>query len=140
MIGKKKFAVVEVSRKKEKTGSAFFKQLVKEGYDVYPINPNMETFDGQKCYASVIDSPDDVEVVVVVTKPEQTINVVKQCYQRGIKYIWVQQGAQNEEVIKYCEENKLNVVFKQYILMFAQPRSIHAFHAWIKKLFGTYPK
>ena len=37
------------------------------GRRVIPVNPNRETVDGEKCYPSLADIPDDVDVAVVIT-------------------------------------------------------------------------
>jgi acyl-CoA synthetase (NDP forming) len=37
------------------------------GRRVIPVNPNRETVDGEKCYPSLADIPDEVDVAVVIT-------------------------------------------------------------------------
>jgi predicted CoA-binding protein len=41
----KKIAVVGVSRKKTKLGNAIYKELKLKGYQVFPINPHINTFE-----------------------------------------------------------------------------------------------
>jgi hypothetical protein len=48
----KKLAIAGVSRNPKKFGHAVFRELKKSGYSVYPINPNTDTLDGEKCYAA----------------------------------------------------------------------------------------
>lgn len=136
----KQFAVVGVSENKRKFGGTIFKEFIKAGYNTLPVNPNLQEFEGHKCYTSVSNLPNETEAVVVVTKPEQTINIVKEVANKGIKNIWLQQGAENEEAIKFAEENNLNIIYKKCAIMFANPKGIHGFHAFLSKLFRTYPK
>ena len=66
----KNIAVAGVSRKKQKFGNAIYKELKKKGYKLYPLNPNMETYDDEKCYPDIASLPDEVTAIVLNTKPE----------------------------------------------------------------------
>ena len=136
----KKFAVIGVSEDKRKFGGTIFKEMVKAGYNALPVNPNLEEFAGEKCYPSVNDLPNDIEAIVIVTKPKHSINIVKEAEKKGIKQIWLQQGAEDNKTIGYAEEKGMNVIYKKCAVMFANPTGIHGIHAFLSKLFGTYPK
>ena len=136
----KKFAVVGVSGDKKKFGSTIYKEMVKAGYDTLPVNPNLNEFKGRKCYSSVYELPAETDAIVIVTKPKHSIEVVKAAAEKSIKQIWLQQGAEDKATIKYAEEQGMNVIYKKCVIMFANPKGIHAFHAFLSKLFGTYPK
>ena len=136
----KKFAVIGVSDDKRKFGGTIYKEMIKAGYDVLPVNPNLEEFAGEKCYPSVNNLPDDIDAVVIVTKPKHSLNIVKDAEKKGIKHIWLQQGAEDNETIGFAEENGMNIIYKKCAIMFANPRGIHGFHAFLSKIFGTYPK
>ena len=45
----KNIAVAGVSRKKQKFGNAIYKELTKRGYNVYPVNPNLDEYKGKTC-------------------------------------------------------------------------------------------
>lgn len=136
----KKFAVIGVSDDKRKFGGTIYKEMIKAGYDVLPVNPNLEEFAGVKCRSSVNDLPDDIDAVVIVTKPKHSLNIVKDAEKKGIKQIWLQQGAEDNETIGFAEENNMNIIYKKCAIMFANPKGIHGFHAFLSKVFGTYPK
>jgi predicted CoA-binding protein len=136
----KNLAVVGVSRKKSKFGNAIYKELKKKGIDVYGVNPNMDTIDGDKCYHDLKELEGKIDGVVNVVSPAQTNEVVKEANEIGVKNIWMQQGSESEEAIKYCQENGINEVHKECILMFAEPvKSFHSFHRWIWKVIGKLP-
>ena len=135
------FALVGVSRNERKFGSAIFKELTKKGYKIFPINSKMTEINGEKCYSSIKDLPEKPGGVIVCVKKDESAKVVKEAVQLGIKNIWMQQGSQTDEAINYCKENNVNVVYKECVMMFAQPvDSIHKFHRCIKKIFGALPK
>lgn len=100
----------------------------------------MDSFEGEKCYRSVKELPSDIEAIIVATKPDRSYSIVKEAVERGIKHIFLQKGAQNDDAVKYAEENNVNIIYKQCIFMFANPGGVHKFHASLVKLFGAYPK
>ena len=135
----KKFALAGVSRNKHKFGNTIFKELKKKNFDIVPISPNMDSFEGEKCYPSVKDLPSDVEALIIVTKPGSSLSLLKEAANKGIKNIFLQQGAQNKEIIEYAASNGVNLICKHCILMFANPSGIHKFHERISRFFGFYP-
>ena len=135
----KKFAVAGISRNKHKFGNTIYKELKKKNFDLVPVSPNMETFEGEKCYQSIGDLPSDVEALIIVTKPEVSLSLLKEAASKGINNIFLQQGAQNKEIIEYAENNGVNIICKHCILMFVNPSGIHKFHERISKFFGFYP-
>jgi len=139
-LDKKTLAIAGVSRKKEKFGNYIYKELIKKGSKLYPVNPNMETYKDVKCYPDIQSLPDDVTGIVVVTNPSSTLAVIKAGEEKGIKDFWVQQGAENDEVIKYAENSNSNIIVKKCIMMFAQPvKSFHGVHRFFVKAFGKMP-
>jgi len=140
-LDQKTLAIAGVSRGKNKFGNSLYKELLKKDYKLYPVNPHMETFKEVKCYADIQSLPDDVKGIVIVTDSSKTLDLIKAGEGKGIKNFWVQQGAENDEVIDYSKESKSNIVFKHCLLMFAEPvKSIHGFHRFIAKIFGKLPK
>jgi predicted CoA-binding protein len=140
-LGQKTMAVVGVSRGGKKFGNAIMKDLKEKGYRVFPINPNAETIDGERCYPSLEDLPERPGAVITVVPPAATENVVREAKAAGIERVWMQQGSESETAIRYCQENGIEVVHGECILMFAEPvGSVHRFHRWIWKIFGKLPR
>ncbi|RLI31459.1 CoA-binding protein [Candidatus Bathyarchaeota archaeon] len=104
------FAVVGASRNPEKYGHQVFKDLMKAGYKVYPINPNADEILGVKCYPSLKDLPEKPDVIDLVVPPQITEKVIRECKELGIKMIWMQPGSESEDAIKFCKENGMDVV------------------------------
>ena len=136
----KKIAVVGVSRKKTKFGNAIYKELKQKGYNVFPINPHINTFEGDACYPDLLSLPEKVDAVVINVPSVQTEKVVREAKQAGINKVWLQQGSQSEEAVKFCEENGIDYVSNECILMFAQPSAfIHSAHRWVWGVLGKLP-
>jgi len=139
-LAQKKIAVVGVSRKKTKFGNAIYRELKQKGYYVFPINPNIKEYEGVICYPDLYSLPEKIDAVVINVPPEQTEKVVREAKETGVTKVWLQQGSQSENAVKYCEENGIDCVSNECILMFAQPSAfIHRAHKWVWGVLGKLP-
>jgi predicted CoA-binding protein len=140
-LAEKTLAVAGLSRDEKSFSATAFKELRTRGYTLYPVNPNAATILGEKCYPSVAVLPGKVGGVLVFTSPAHTEKVVREAAAAGIRRIWIQQGAQSDAAVRFCADSNLPAVTKQCILMYVEPvSSLHAFHRWLKKLFGGLPR
>jgi hypothetical protein len=139
-IAQNKIAVVGVSRKKTKFGNAIYKELKQKGYNVFPVNPHITTFEGDACYPDLHSLPEKVDAVIINVPPAQTEKVAREAKKSGINKVWLQQGSQSDEAVKFCEENGIDCVSNECILMFAQPSAfIHRVHRWVWGVLGKLP-
>lgn len=135
------FAVAGVSRNKSKFGNSVYRELKQKGIKVLPVNPYMADFDGDTCYNSIENLPGAVKAIIVCTPPERTLEIVESSLKFGIVHFWFQQGSSNKEVLKLLEGKNINLVNDRCILMHAGPvKSFHAFHRFLSKITGNYPK
>jgi predicted CoA-binding protein len=140
-LDEKIVAVVGVSRSGKRFGNVIFNELRGRGLTVYPVNPNVDSIGQDRCYPDVKSLPDGVGGVITVVKPDQTMEVVKQAHDAGIKKIWMQQGSESQEALDYCAAQQMEAIGKKCILMFAEPvTSYHGIHRFFARLFGTFPK
>ncbi len=137
----KKLAIAGVSRNKKKFGYAVFKELREKGFDVYPINPNTAEIEGTTCFTSIQEVPEGIECLHIVTPKAQTLDVLKEAHEKGIRKVWIQQSSDTPEAVQFAEDNDINLIHKKCILMYAEPvTSIHKIHRILNKFFGLYPK
>jgi predicted CoA-binding protein len=135
----KRLAVVGVSRSGNKFGNAIYIELKARGFEVYGVNPNLETIAGDKCYATLYDLAGKVDGVVVCVSPGKAPDVIRESAATGIERIWLQQGAQSPEATRVAGELGITPVEGKCILMYAgEVNSIHAFHKFFARLFGQY--
>ncbi|MGE5326767.1 MAG: CoA-binding protein [Deltaproteobacteria bacterium] len=140
-VGQQSFAIVGVSRQPRKFGTYAYKELKKRGYRVFPVNPQAETIEGDRCFPSLAALPEPVGGVLIVVPPSQTEQVVREAAAAGIKRVWMQQGAASPQAIQYCEQNGISEVHGECILMFAgSVESVHRFHRFVWKILGKLPK
>lgn len=135
----KRLAIVGVSHNPQKFGTAAYIDLKSHGLEVYGVNPTLDTVAGDKCYASLADVAGRVDGVVICVTPPKAPAVLREAASLGMKNIWLQQGSQSLETKKVAEELGIHPVEGRCILMYAgEVKSIHAFHRFFAKLFGSY--
>lgn len=140
-VAQKTLAVVGVSRDPKKFGNAAYRELKAKGYRVFPINRNIDSIEGDRCYANLIALPEKVEGVLIVVPPRETEQVVHEVDAAGIKRVWMQQGSESDTAVRFCQEHGISEVHGECIMMFAQPvQSVHRWHRGAWRLFGKLPK
>jgi predicted CoA-binding protein len=116
-MAQKKFAVVGATDNPEKYGHQVLVNLKNRDYEVYPVNPRLETVEGMKCYATLSDLPAKVDVVDFVVPPAATESILKECLKLGLTRIWLQPGSESAAAIRFCEDNNLKVVHDVCVMM-----------------------
>jgi predicted CoA-binding protein len=72
------------------------KYMLEHGYRIIPVNPQYKEVLGQKCYASLRDIPEKVDLVDVFRKTEDVMPVCEDAIAIGAKVLWQQLGVRNE--------------------------------------------
>ncbi len=138
-IQAKRLAVVGVSRSPQKFGTAIYTELKTRGYEVFGVNPKMDSIDGDKCYASLGELAGKADGVVICLPPQKAAVVLREAAASGFTRVWLQQGSQSAETQKVAAELGITPVEGKCILMYAgEVKSIHAFHRFFARLFGSY--
>lgn len=83
----KSIAVIGASRTQGKIGYETLKNLIIYDYKgkVYPVNPNAEEILGLRCYPSVKEINEQVELAIIVVPAKLVPSVVEECGKKGIK-------------------------------------------------------
>lgn len=137
----KEMAISGVSRNPKKFGRVVYDHLLERGFKLYPVNPNADQINGERCYKDIASLPDHVDRLYIVTRKDQTAKALEEAAGKGINRVWIQQRSENEEAVRLAEENNINLIYKECLFKFAEPVSgPHAFHRFFSKLFGSYPK
>lgn len=140
-LAQKTLAVLGASRDRKKFGNKAYRDLIKKGYTVYPVNPHTEVVEQAKCYPALAALPDRVGGIVVVVPPAKTEKIVAEAKAAGISRVWLQPGAESAAAVKFCEDNHLTVIHDICILMEAKPTAFyHRLHRFFARLGGKVPK
>jgi len=109
-LSQKRFAVAGSFRNETKYAYKILVDLAKKGYEVFPVNPHVREVEGRICYKTINDIPCPVDVADLVTSPEVTETILKECLQKGIKRVWLQPGAESQAAVKFCHDNGIKVI------------------------------
>jgi hypothetical protein len=92
-LANKRIAVTGVSRTPKTHGSNnVYRRLKDRGYEVFAVNPNTATVEGDTSYPDLKSIPGGVEGVVIGTRPEIAEDTVRECAELGIKHVWMHRG------------------------------------------------
>ena len=104
-------AVVGASSSRAKFGNKALRAFQAQGYRVIPINPNEAEVEGLKTYASVLDVPGPIDMATVYVQPDVTRRLLDEFAAKNIDEIWVNPGAEDDEVMAEARRRGLNVIF-----------------------------
>lgn len=110
MLEKKIWAVIGANQDPEKYGNMIYKKLRTRGYEVYPVNPVYDTVEGDKCYKDLSSLPKIPEVLDMVVSPKRGKAFIEEAARLGIKYIWLQPGTYDDELMKLINDLGLEAV------------------------------
>ena len=104
------YGVVGASPRRHKYGNKVLRCYQQNGRRAIPVNPREQEIEGVACVASVLDLPDDVQSLSIITPPQVTERVVEQAIQKGIQHVWMQPGAESARAVAACRAAGINVI------------------------------
>lgn len=111
-----KIAVVGMSKNSSKAAHYVPKYLHDNGYDVTPVNPNADNILGKKCYDSVDDIDEEIDIVDIFRPSDQVLPIVQEAIKRKPKVIWLQEGIHNPEAEELAKKAGIKVIFNRCML------------------------
>lgn len=141
----KRIAVVGVSRNPKDFTRSLFREFVRRGYDVVPVNPGVCQLEGRPCYARLSHVDPPVEAALLLTAPAVTDSVVRDCADAGVPRVWMYRGAGagavSRQAVCFCESRGMSVVAGECPFMFFRDVGLpHQWHAKIRRWRGRYPR
>jgi predicted CoA-binding protein len=103
-------AIVGASPDPERPSYRVVSYLMKHGYHVMPVNPNVQQMFGKTSYPDLKSIPDKVEVVDIFRRSEDVMPIVDEAIKIGAKVVWMQEGVVNEEAAAKAGDAGLLVV------------------------------
>jgi predicted CoA-binding protein len=104
------YGVVGASPHRYKYGNKVLRCYQQNGRRAIPVNPNEREVEGVACVARVLDLPDDVQSVSIITPPPITERVVEEAIRKGIRHVWMQPGAESDAAVAACKAAGINVI------------------------------
>jgi predicted CoA-binding protein len=84
--------------------------LASSNFDLYFVNPAIESILGKKTYKSLKDIPVPIDIVDVFRKPDAISEVMDEAIAIKAKTFWMQLGISNQEVAEKGAAAGMNVV------------------------------
>ncbi len=102
--------MIGASTDRHKYGNKAVRAFRAAGETVIPINPNQSEVEGLKTYASVLDVPGRIDMATVYVQPGVAARVLDEVKQKGIPEVWLNPGADDDDVIAKGRTLGLNVI------------------------------
>ena len=116
ILALKNVAVIGMSKNSEKAAHYVPKYLASNGYNIIPVNPTASEILEKKCYSSINEIDEVIDIVDVFRPSEQVLPVVKEAIEMKPKVIWLQEGIHNEEAEELARKQGIKVVFNRCML------------------------
>lgn len=101
-------AVIGATDRPGKYGGIIYRDLKRKGHEVFAVNPYRETVDGDPCWKSVKDLPEVPTIADFVIPAKRGLMVLEECEAAGVFNIWLQPGAESQELIDKLEAGPFN--------------------------------
>ncbi len=108
--GMRSVAVVGLSKNELRASYFVGYYLKRHGYRVVPVNPRETEILGEKCYPSLLDLPEPVDVVNVFRAPDALPQIARETVSVGAAALWCQFGVINAAGAQIAEDGGVTVI------------------------------
>ena len=116
ILSLKKVAVVGMSQFPHKDAHLVPKYLIKNNYEVIPVNPNAGEILGKKSFTLTSLIPEAIDIVDVFRPSDKVLPIIQDAIKKNPKVIWLQEGIHNEEAEELARRHGIKVVFNRCML------------------------
>jgi len=111
-----KVVVVGMSKNSSKAAHYVPKYLSDNGYDITPVNPTTDQILGKKCYSSISEIDEEIDIVDVFRPSDHVLTVIREAIKKKPKVIWLQEGIHNSEAEDLAKKAGIKVIFNRCML------------------------
>lgn len=120
-------AVIGAAREEEKVGHIILDNIINSGYKgkLFPVNPNADEIHGIKCYHSVLDIPDDLDLTIIAIPVQFVLQVLEECSKKNTKWsIIISAGFKETGIEGTKRERQLIEKAKEYGIRILGPNCL----------------
>jgi predicted CoA-binding protein len=117
-------AVVGASRHPYKVAHSVPLHILRHGWHVIPVNPAMDEVWGVRCYPTLADVPEHVDMVNVFRPSPDCPDIARQAVAIGADALWLQQGIVSAEARDIAIAGGLDYVEDQCIAVVRAVRAL----------------
>ena len=113
LAGARRIAVVGASDNLQRPSYGVVRYLMDSGYEIVPVNPNVQTVMGLRSYGTLEEAAaavGPIDIVDVFRRPEHTPDIARSAVAIGAKALWLQLGVVNWEAARIAHDAGLAVV------------------------------
>src|SRR4051794_10854512 len=97
-------AVIGASNARNKFGNKAVRAYLRQGWTVYPVNPNEPTVEGLPSLPSLAALPGPVDRVSLYVPPAVGLTLLEEIHQRQpAAELWINPGAESDELLEKAE-------------------------------------
>jgi uncharacterized protein len=111
----RRIAVVGLSANPYRPSHYVAEYMAQHGYEITPVNPGQTEILGRKCYRSLKDVPQPLEIVNIFRDPSAVPAIVEEAIECGAKVIWMQLGVIHEAAAQRARDAGLIVIMNKCI-------------------------
>jgi uncharacterized protein len=104
------FGVVGASTDRSKYGNKILRCYLQHDLIAWPVHPSEKEIEGVPCATDLVNLPEPVHGLSIITPPPVTEQVVHAAAEAGIKRLWIQPGAESHVAIESAQELGLSVI------------------------------
>ena len=116
ILSLKKVVVIGMSKHSSKAAHYVPRYLSENGFEITPINPTTNKILGKKCYSSILDVDDSIDIVDIFRPSDEVLPFVQDAIKKKPKVIWLQEGIHNSEAEELARKEGIIVVFNRCML------------------------
>ena len=90
-------AVVGMSPREERDSNRVARYLKAAGYRVIPVNPRADEILGERCYPTLEEIPEPVDMADVFRRPADVPAIAADALRKGVRFFWLQLGITHPE-------------------------------------------
>jgi len=106
----KSIAVVGISDRKNAPAHSVPAYLQKQGYQIFPVNPNYEAVLDEMVFPNLLAVDEAIDLVLVFRRSEFVPEIVQQAIEIGAKVVWMQEGIVNLDAAEAAKDAGIDVV------------------------------
>jgi predicted CoA-binding protein len=128
-LARRRIAIVGVSHQSKDFSRMLFRAFRDRDFDVVPVNPGARVIEKKYCFPRIQDIQPPVEAALLMTSPEVSEQIVRDCAAAGIRRIWIYRHSPIAEA--WCAERGIAVIAGECPMMFLNGAGwIHRVHRW----------
>lgn len=112
----KTIAVVGLSDSPLRPSHGVSAYMQAQGYRIIPVNPHISEALGEKAYRSLLEVPEQIDIVNIFRRPEFVEEVVDQAIQLKIPAVWMQEEVINQRAAEKARNAGMFVAMDLCIL------------------------